>query len=503
MISAVLALSLAATPGDTVWSELQTRWRPRLEPLLTEVLAFPTVWTDQEALAAQRRWLARVGSELGFVVRDRETMTEVDLPGPDGAPVLGLVVHGDLQPVSASEWTVPPFAATFKDGAVWGRGAADDKGPLVQALLTMAALRSSGLQRTHTVRLLVGTDEEHGGEDLEAYKKQHPLPDLSLVLDSDFPVVTGEKAWAEWIVLAQERTAPATGPVEVVDLSAGQAVSIVPDAATLTLRWREGTPDWERWLRPVRAVKLPPDTTLEVRGTGSERTLVAHGRAAHAGVGLSRGRNALVALAVAMHGRLPPCAASDLLEYVQAAGRDTGGRGLGLPPPDPLWGAVDTNFGVVKREENGWLGLHVNLRSAPSLWGDALRARVDAHAQAFAARRGAHFITGGLFGYEPFIVPTQAPLVQRLLAAYARGNGRAGKPVVSAGGTYARRMTNAIAFGMWFREDGVYPGHNSDERVSIRSLERGMHVLAETLGDLATSPPIAHPLEAPTPASPP
>ena len=495
MISAVLALALAVTPGATVWSELQTRWRPRMEPLLSEVMAFPTVSTDKEALRAQSRWLARVGPELGFVVHDRGTMTEVDLPGPDGAPVLGLVVHGDLQPVNASEWTVPPFAATFKDGAVWGRGVADDKGPLVQALLAMAALKSSGLARTHTVRLLVGTDEELGAEDLETYKVSNRLPDVSLILDSDFPVVAGEKAWAEWIVLAQERTEPVTGPVEVVDLSAGQAVSIVPDTATLVLRWRSGTPDWDRWLRPVRAVKLPPDTTLEIRGTGAERTLIAHGRAAHAGVGLSRGRNALVALAVAVHGRLPACAAADLLEYTHAAGRDAGGRGLGLPGPDPLWGATDTNFGVLKREANGWFGLHVNLRSPPALWGDALRARVDAHAQAFARQRGAQFLSGGKFGFEPFVVPTDAPLVQRLLAAYARGTGRPGKPVVSAGGTYAGRMTNAIAFGMWFREDGVYPGHNSDERMPIRSLERGMHVLAETLGDLATSPPIPHPLE--------
>lgn len=496
MIAQVLALVLVATPGEAVWGEVQSRWRPRLEPLLSEVMAFPTVWTDKEALAAQRRWLARIGPELGFVVRDRETMTEVELPGPDGAPVLGLVVHGDIQPISPAEWTVPPFAATFKDGAVWGRGAADDKGPLVQALLVMAALKSSGVARTHTVRLLVGTDEEHGGEDLETYKASHPLPDVSLVLDSDFPVVAGEKAWAEWIILAQERTGPVTGPVEVVDLSAGQVVSIVPDVATIVLRWRSGTPDWDRWLRPVRAVKLPPDTTLEIRGTGAERTLVAHGRAAHAGMGLKSGRNALVALAVAMHGHLPACAASDLLEYTYAAGRDAGGRGLGLPGPDPLWGAVDTSFGVINREANGWLGLHVNLRSSPALWGEPLRARVGAHAQAFAARRGARFLSGGKFGYEPFVVPTDSPLVQRLLAGYARGTGRPGKPVVSAGGTYAYRMTNAVAFGMWFREDGVYPGHNSDERVPIHSLERGMHVLAETLGDLATSPPIAHPLEA-------
>ena len=496
MIAPVLALALVATPGETIWSELQTRWRPRLEPFLSEVMAFPTVFTDKEALAAQRRWLARVGPELGFVVRDRETVTEVELSGPDGAPVLGLVVHGDLQPVNAAEWTVPPFGATFKDGAVWGRGAADDKGPLVQALLVMAALKSSGLARTHTIRLLVGTDEEHGGEDLEIYEASHALPDLSLVLDSDFPVVVGEKAWAEWIVMVPERTEPATGPVEVVNLSAGQTVSIVPDVATLGLRWRGGTPDWDRWLRPVRAVKLPPDTTLEIRGTGPERTLVAHGRAAHAGMGLSRGRNALVALAVAVHGRLPACAASDLLEYVYAAGRDASGRGLGLPGPDPLWGSIDTSFGVVQREANGWLGLHVNLRSSPALWGEALRSRVDAHAQAFAARRGAHFLSGGKFGYEPFVVPMDAPLVQRLLAGYARGAGKPGKPVVSAGGTYAGRMTNAVAFGMWFREDGVYPGHSSDERVPIRSLERGMHVLAETLGDLATSPPIANPLAA-------
>jgi predicted dipeptidase len=498
MLAQVLALTLVATPGEAVWSEVQSRWRPRLEPLLTEVLAFPTVWTDQEALAAQRRWLARIGPEMGFVVRDRETITEVELPGPEGAPVLGLVVHGDLQPVTASEWTVPPFAATFKDGAVWGRGAADDKGPLVQALLVMSALRTSGVARTHTVRLLVGTDEEHGGEDMEAYEKQHALPDLSLVLDSDFPVVVGEKAWAEWVILAQERTGTAPGPVEVIDLSAGQAVSIVPDVATLTLRWRSGSPDWERWLRPVRAAKLPAGTTLDIRGTGAERTVVARGRAAHAGTSLSRGRNALVALAAAMHGRLPPCAASDLLEYVHAAGRDTAGRGLGLPPPDPLWGAVDTNFGVLKREGEGWYGLRVNLRSPPSLWGDALRSRVNAHAQAFAARRGARFIAGGRFSFEPFVIPTDAPLVQRLLAAYARGTGRPSKPVVSAGGTYAQRMTHAVPFGMWFRADGAYPGHASDERMPIRSLELGMHALAEAVGDLATSPPIAHPL---TPAT--
>jgi len=502
MIAAMLALTLTATPtppGAAVWAELQTRWRPRLEPLLSEALQFPTVHGDQHSLTAQRQWLARLRPELGFVVNDRETMTEIDLPGPEGAPVLGLVVHGDLQPVNATQWTVPPFSGAVKDGAIWGRGAADDKGPMIQALLVMAALRTSGLQRTHTVRLLVGTDEEGGADDVDVYKKAYRLPDVSLVLDSDFPVVVGEKAWAEWIVTASERTAPASGPVEVVDLEAGTAVTIVPDRAALKLRWRSGTPDWERWLAPVRAARLPPDTSLEISGDGAERLIVAHGRAAHSGTSLARGRNALVALGVALRGRLPPSAAADLLEYARVAGADTRGGGLGLQLNDPLWGGVDTNFGQVDRGADGRLALHVNLRSPPMLWGEALKSRLDAHAKAFADRTGARFETGGKFGYPPFAVPANAPLVQRLLAGYARGTGKPGKPVVSGGGTYAGRMTNAVAFGMWFREDGLYPGHASDERVPIRSLERGMRVLAEALGDLATSPKLEHPLEAPSP----
>ncbi|MGZ6163172.1 MAG: hypothetical protein ACXWLS_07575, partial [Myxococcaceae bacterium] len=94
MLGAIVTLSLAVaptTPGDAVWRELQSRWRPRLEPLLSEVLRFPTVHGEQGPLAEQRKWLARVGPELGLVVRDRETMTELELPGPEGAPVLGLV----------------------------------------------------------------------------------------------------------------------------------------------------------------------------------------------------------------------------------------------------------------------------------------------------------------------------------------------------------------------------------------------------------------------------
>ena len=205
----LLATILSATPGQKAWSAYQSTWAVRMTPLLSEVLRFPTVAGDAAAFEAQRAWLHRVAGELDFVVRDTPTVVEIELPGPPGAPVLGLVVHGDVQPVNPAEWSVPPFSGSVKDGAVWGRGAADDKGPLVQALLAMASLRSAGLHRTHTIRLLVGTDEESGGSDVDIYQKTHAVPDYTLVLDSDFPVVVGEKAWSEYTVSAQEHASSA------------------------------------------------------------------------------------------------------------------------------------------------------------------------------------------------------------------------------------------------------------------------------------------------------
>src|SRR6202165_602682 len=93
----------------------------RLVPLLTEVLRFDTVAGHERAHAAQKEWLRRVGEELGFVVREAGPVTEVELPGPAGAPVLGLVIHGDVQPVEEKGWSAPPFAGVVRDGWVIAR----------------------------------------------------------------------------------------------------------------------------------------------------------------------------------------------------------------------------------------------------------------------------------------------------------------------------------------------------------------------------------------------
>ena len=484
-----------AATADDVRRIFHREHAARLVPLLLEAIRFPTVAGDARAFDAQKEWLGRVAGGLGFEVRDAGRVTEVDLPGPPGAPVLGLVVHGDVQPVSAAEWTVAPFAGVEKEGFVWGRGSADDKGPLVQALLAMRSIRDSGRPRTHTIRLLVGSDEESSNEDMKTYLDAHRAPDLSLVLDSGFPVIVGEKAWNSLTVTADSPFATRPGPErpwEIVALDAGISTSIVPSRAAATLRWRpdslEGLPAAVAALAEGRL----EGTAFETAADGRLVTVAARGRASHAGLNLEGGRNALVALARSLSGRTACSGASDLLDFAALAGADLYGTGLGLTSAEPRWGRYAVNVATIQSADGGKLALTINLRRTPPLTGPELRQRLESAVADFNATHEAHLVPSGFYDDEPFSVDPDSEIVRRLLAAYGRATGDAAPPAVSGGSTYAKRMPHAIAFGMWFPGQ-AYPGHDADERISVTDLLRGTDVLIEALVDLATCPQASRP----------
>jgi succinyl-diaminopimelate desuccinylase len=464
----------------------------RLESLLREAIRFPTVAGNDQARRDQQAWLLRTAASLGLQARDAGPVTEIELPGPAGAPVLGLMVHGDVQPVDEKQWTVPPFAGESRGGVVYGRGAADDKGPLVQALLAMHAIRE--LPRTHTVRLLVGSDEESGSTDVGIYLKTHAPPAYTLVLDSEFPVVVGEKAWDGLAVLPADQDGGTGKPWTIAEVRAGLAPSIVPDLARLTLRWTGGPPGWDALEQRLLARKPDEGTWLEVQRKRELLEVIVHGRSAHAGVNLSGGRNALVSLAHLTADELPDCALADLLRFAAHAGADPRGGTLGLPAhAEEGWRGWDVNVATLGPTERlqGKLALVVNLRRPPPLTGPQSRELLFAEVKKFSARLvPAEFY----FEDEPLIFNRNAKLVRRLMDDYARATGERPPPAVSGGGTYAKRLPNAIAFGMWF-PGKPYPGHDVDEKIELADLQRGLDVLTETLRDLASGPPIQDALQ--------
>jgi len=494
-----IALFLAASLASRVAAVQQKYDRldaQRLVPMLTEVIRFPTVQGDDEARVAQKQWLEKTARQLGLEFRDAGLIAEVELPGPPGAPVLGLMVHGDVVPVAVDAWTFPPFTAQVKDGVVAGRGAADDKGPMVQALLAMHALCESGIARTHTVRLLVGSDEESDNKDVKTYLESHKAPDYTLVLDSNFPVVVGEKAWNSLTVTADVQPRPSDLPYVVSGLAAGLATSIVPDQAVLTLRWKAGTPDWAPLQDQLFDAKMPAGTRLVAGAQKDVLQIVAYGKSAHAGVNLEGGRNALVALANAVDGKLPPGGATDLLAFARMAGQDLYGTGLGITDRDPLWGRYAVNVATIKRaEEPNKFTLTINVRRTPPRTGAQLKAHLEQVVADFNRRTGASLVAGGFYDDEPLAFDPRGKLVRRLLAGYGAATGTKNpKPAISGGGTYAKRLPNSIAFGMWF-PDKPYPGHDVDEKNPVADLQKGTRVLIRALVDIATGPRIVEPFK--------
>ena len=74
-----------------------------------------------------------------------------------------LLSHMDVVPADPRDWKVPPFSGEIRDGAVWGRGAIDDKGPGVVFLMSMLAIKRAGILLDRDVVFVATGDEEEGG----------------------------------------------------------------------------------------------------------------------------------------------------------------------------------------------------------------------------------------------------------------------------------------------------------------------------------------------------
>ncbi|MEO1015014.1 MAG: M20/M25/M40 family metallo-hydrolase [Pseudomonadota bacterium] len=84
---------------------------------------------------------------------------------PDAQP-FALLGHLDVVPVepgTEDEWTHPAYEGVVANGAVWGRGALDCKGPVIASLEAVERLIAEGFQPENDVYLLFGHDEEVGG----------------------------------------------------------------------------------------------------------------------------------------------------------------------------------------------------------------------------------------------------------------------------------------------------------------------------------------------------
>jgi acetylornithine deacetylase/succinyl-diaminopimelate desuccinylase-like protein len=105
--------------------------------------------------------------------------------GGEGAPTVLLYGHFDVQPAGPpDEWESPAFEPTIRDGWLYGRGTADDKGQLY-ALLKAAALLAEAGELPVTVRVVCDGEEETGGMGIVNFISRDEGPaDAAVIFDS-------------------------------------------------------------------------------------------------------------------------------------------------------------------------------------------------------------------------------------------------------------------------------------------------------------------------------
>jgi acetylornithine deacetylase/succinyl-diaminopimelate desuccinylase-like protein len=169
---------------------------PRLKADLARLVAIPSVseWGFPEhtrpalleAHDAVRELLRGAGVEtLGSLeLEGTAPVITSEIPAPDGAPTVLLYGHYDIVPAGDEAlWDSPPFEATEREEAIYGRGTADSKSNL---LVHVGALRAWNGRPPVGVKLLIEGQEEVGSPLEEGYPAANPDPfraDAILVAD--------------------------------------------------------------------------------------------------------------------------------------------------------------------------------------------------------------------------------------------------------------------------------------------------------------------------------
>ena len=122
-----------------------------------------------------RGWLHRAGLENACLIEgDGNPLVRADWLKAPGQPTLLLYGHYDVQPPDPlGEWTSPPFEPAERNGNLYARGAADDKGQLFILMEAVArAIKQPGGLPVN-VKFVIEGEEESGGEHLERYLPAH------------------------------------------------------------------------------------------------------------------------------------------------------------------------------------------------------------------------------------------------------------------------------------------------------------------------------------------
>jgi acetylornithine deacetylase/succinyl-diaminopimelate desuccinylase-like protein len=171
--------------------------KPRLLDELKTFLRIPSISTLPEHVPDVRRAAQFVAESMKtaglenieIIATAKHPLVYADWLHAPGKPTVLCYGHYDVQPPDPlDEWISPPFEPTVRDGNLYARGSADDKGQMYMHIKAVEALLSTTGTLPVNLRFLIEGEEEVGGESVAKFVAENPAKlkaDVALVSDTE------------------------------------------------------------------------------------------------------------------------------------------------------------------------------------------------------------------------------------------------------------------------------------------------------------------------------
>ena len=488
---AASAMGAPTVPGDIAVKAAKhavTAYRDDVVATLAKLVSYNTVADKNFPCERNPRhqafkaYLKQEAERLGLDFADYGCVAVVGLGKGDER--VGLVAHGDVQPVDASKWKKSPFELdrTSEPGRLLARGAEDDKGPIATALYAMKSLKDLQVPLSKRVELYVYMAEESDWAPLEAFMKTHTLPQMNITLDAEYPAVTAEKGYGTLAVTMPTTAAtPPAGAPFVKEFKGGFFGSQIPEDAQALVA--NATPALEVQIR-ARAAK---QAGMHYRFERQDKDLhvVAKGLSAHSSKP-EDGVNAISMLADALAVQpWPDTTAGALVNFLnEMVGTGYFGEKFGsIAYRDAFMGPMTFAPTVIRQKDDGAIELAINIRRPQGKTAEQLTSEINA---ALAQWQGAHVQLANVAMQigDPW-VQKDAPQLPVLMKTFAYFTGiKDPKPVAIGRGTNSRLFPHAVSFGPAMPHT-VYTGHSEHEFITEKQLLLNLQMYTAVLAELA------------------
>ena len=448
---------------NTFYQDLTKPYKDKMLKALKELVAIDSVYSDEtrseedpfgKGVSKALQYVADLAKKDGFIVNNYDNMV-VEILTNELEPNITIMAHADVVPVGTG-WPQDPFTVLEKNGTLYGRGVADDKGPLLSAYYGLIALRDNNLLGNYQVRFLVGGNEERGSACMEHYfhslnKKQ---PTYGFSPDSAYPLTYAEKGIIGFLVKKQINLP------EVISIKGGVASNSVIEKCEVLMK------------EDLNFIAYLNNANVDYSylAKGENMLLTFNGVAAHGSVPWM-GKNAAMN-AVKYLGEYYKNADLELLYKLYSPLR---GEGVNAASHSEDMGDNSLNVGLFSLE-NGKLVMTVNYRHIEKVTAEQMINNIKEASKPFEIE---------VLGISPLLYyPKDHPLIKTLLKVYQEETGDLKTQIIaSGGGTYAKEADNVVAFGMEYPNYDPHM-HGVNECTEIAHLVESMGIYAHAIIEL-------------------